>query len=178
MILTHFRKLRRPTSRYRQCFIQVYIEANLSQISADDCAKLVHRDLRCGDPRLIKFVSRDHTKEHRIGVWTDNPAKEAYAGALRHNIYALFVAEEYESQTLENTTEDCIQALYRQLRDFRVEFIEKPDGTCLRRHTGKGAGRKDDIAMAIMIFLYYALKDACQNYEFQLFCRQNSLLLD
>jgi hypothetical protein len=149
VLTTHVRSLRQKKS-YADAWIYVYIEANMSWLSADLVAGILQTFHK------VKVVSMDASKHQRYGVWTGNNEKENYAATIQKLLrdHTLFFAKDLIG---ENLVRD-LESLYRQLRVFRKETRAPADaafGKWVTVWTGKSPNQKDDLCMALQIWGYW-----------------------
>lgn len=172
MVRGHIRALKdHPV--YGQAKLVVFIEANMSYISADWIADKI----RLETSNLI-IESRDPSSRNRIGVWTANFEKEAYAWTLRSivendNLY-------FASQMIGEKLDKDIVELESQFRQFRMERREPADPGFDKfryAYTGKTTGgTKDDLLLALMIATYWD-KRKREETDFIEFCCENGIRL-
>ncbi len=174
MLTTHVLKLRQ-NAIYKHAVIRIAIEANYSQIDANRVKQLLTGE-QFGD---IQWVYKDPTKDNRVGIWTTNENKKAYAMEIQRCIANLRIAEDYLSQ--DNTPDKCcIPESCKQLKNFRMDLQQKVGGVgdVTVRLTGKGVGKKDDLVLAMGIWLHFMYMAIYRDEEFQLFCARNKLTFD
>jgi hypothetical protein len=174
MLTTHLIKLRRNPV-YKNCVIRIAIEANYSQIDANRVQQLLTGP-QFGD---VQWVHKDPTNQNRVGIWTSEENKKAYAMEMQRAIGHLYIAKEYLSMD-ESPDKCCILELYKQLKQFRFELREKVGGggEAKGRLTGKGMGKKDDLAMAMGIWLHFMYMAIYNDESFANFCVRNKLVFD
>jgi hypothetical protein len=152
MILRHLRQLR-SNEIYRKAHFLIFIEANMSYISADCVANW------CRRPEFgpVTIEARDNSPRGRVGVWTGPWEKESYSMMLREIIESgrLFMAHEFICSNFE----EHLKTLLLQFSAFRMERQEPMDaafGKYRWAFTGKtSGGTKDDMVLALMIAVYW-----------------------
>ncbi len=151
MIKEHFVRLRRDPL-LQNCLFWVFIEANMSYIDADRIVAM----LAC--PNIGAFrAERDRKNSARFGVVTTQPIKEAYVRAAQEALVN-GTLEIRDSLVGQNAQGDR-QNLFKQLGYFRREIKQANDpihGHVRTSYTGKMGGKKDDLAMALMINLFWS----------------------
>ncbi len=171
MLTTHFLKLRRNLA-YQKCVFRIAIEANLSQVDANRIRKLISGHA-FGD---VQWVYKDPTKDHRVGIWTTNENKNAYKGEIQRNVPMMHIAEEYVTQS--TVEKCCIVELCKQFKNFRTDIKEKVGGNGVTiTVTGKGVGKKDDLVMAVGIWLHFMFMAILHDAWFQSFCDKNKIVV-
>lgn len=148
MIETHMTKLRND-SRYRHAVIFVYIEANMSFVTASQIRDIVMQP--CFYPVIVQTY--DQSKEQRTGVWTGPPEKELYANELKRALAdgAISFADQFLTENPAVRSE-----LRDQLEVFRREVKMSPQGKRTVEFTGKSPGRKDDLCIVLQMLLYWS----------------------
>ncbi len=142
---------------YRDAHIFLFIEANMSFISADMLATFLQ------NPRFgsVEAVSLDPKNKNRYGVWTGETEKERYADSMERALANGQLC--YSSEMTGNavTLPQNKMALEQQLGWFRREVLE-PKNPAFGKNkvvfTGKSAGKKDDMVLALQIALYHLEK--------------------
>ncbi len=151
LIKEHFIRLRRDPW-LRNCVFWVFIEANMSYIDADRIVSM----LNC--PNIGEFrAERDRKNSARFGVITTQAVKEAYVRSAQE-VLINGTLEVRDSLVGQNTGADAGN-LFKQLSHFRREIKKANDpihGQVRTAYTGKTGGRKDDLAMALMINLFWS----------------------
>lgn len=150
MIQTHLRKLR-ATETYRTAVIFMYIEANMSYITANQMRTIAEK------PEFypMHVETFDPTTEERAGVWTGEDEKHLYALEMKSVLLngALWYASDF-------ITSDPINALKTEVREqmghFRREFKMMPNGKLKVTYTGKSNNRKDDVCIVIQMLLHWS----------------------
>lgn len=166
LVVDHLSRLR----RYEPCrgaLIVLYVEANMSWIEVDRVRLLAERAVLqpC-------FIASHNSKPGKLGVITDESNKAAYVDTLRH-----LLADDRLSHARHTQSEDpeaCIYALHDQLRRFRRHYVapREPETQRGRAYmTGKGANRKDDLLLALMMAVYYSLHTRHDPHFKQLYTR-------
>ncbi len=149
MILDHIAAIRAQTM-YRNALIYLYIEANMSWITADYVAGLTRRD---GN---IVVASHDSSKYQRYGVVTGAAEKENYAATLIRLLMdnLLYLAE----RIIGAQVKEDVANLLNQFGLFRREVrapVDVAHGKWIFSWTGKSPGKKDDLILALMICIYW-----------------------
>lgn len=157
MLTDHIEAIQRH-NKYQYAQIFVYIEANMSYLSADAV-----RDRLSVYPRVTCVREDANVKLDRVGVWTGKYEKENYAYNLQRLLQdnQLFFAIDLIGR---HPAMD-VAALFDQLAVFRREVKERPDLVFTKLHaewTGKSHGRKDDLALALQICLYWLMRQRCK----------------
>lgn len=143
--------------------IYVYIEANLSWVTANDIANIcLHKD-----NYPIQVMSYDPTKDQRFGVWTGKSEKEWYAREMKQALasgtlmYAEdFITAEPKAVAIKGEIRDQLQ-LYRRIVTYK-DGDDQPTVT----YSGKGGGRKDDLAIVLQMLLWWSkLNRASHEYK-------------
>lgn len=172
MVHEHFMGLRRHP-QYAHCHIRVFIEANLSAINADYVANFL-RHPRYGP---LDVACETTAGARRYGVWTTHDKKEAYAEELKRAIPTLSFARILigEEQALAETCHE----LFVQLAKFRREVVESatPEHQLHAKIvlTGKSAGSKDDLVLALCIALYHMYRSILRDDEFRKQCERSHI---
>jgi hypothetical protein len=168
MIVDHFKALR-SCERFKKAFIRVFIEANMSFITADHVANLI-RDRAELSP--VDVVRHD-PQGTRYGIWTSEDSKKQYADRLRTYTPAMTFAQEFVDQIGNQKDRD---ELILQMGNFRREMVEgaSPEHQlkCKEVFTGKGPGMKDDFVLALCIALVQADNSIYDDIEFRNFLHQ------
>jgi hypothetical protein len=156
MVEKHLSDLR-ADPRYMYAVIYVYIEANLSWVTANDMARL------CMQPRFYPVIvqSFDTSKDMRYGVWTGPAEKEMYTNEMKRALSdgAIAYADDFISSDREVKSEVRSQLeVYRRSVKF-TEGSEKASVT----YTGKSSGRKDDLAIVLQMLLYWSRVVRCSS---------------
>ena len=115
----------------------------------------------------------------RIGTWTDNNKKIAFAQELQRSVPTMTFASDFIS--CEQDPSKLRAQMIEQIRTFRKEIVApKGDGTTQLHNkiviTGKSAGRKDDLVMALSIAQHHAGL-TCFDHRFQQKMRERSLTI-
>jgi hypothetical protein len=130
--------------------IYVYIEANLSFVSANQIKQLIEPQSLY--PIVVK--SFDPKNDGRCGVWTGDTEKELYAIEMQRALSdgALVYADSFI------TSDDHMREEVRaQLEVYRREVRVTPGTGKLKViYTGKSHGRKDDVAIVMQMLLYWS----------------------
>lgn len=157
MVERHLTQLR-ADPRYQYALIYVYIEANLSWVTAHDLAQLCMQQKYY--PVLVK--SYDTTKENRYGVWTGETEKEMYVMEMRRalNEGALCYAEDLNSSEPAAIKKDVMGQLEVYRRN--VKYTEGSEKVKVS-YTGKSSGRKDDLAIILQMLLYWSHVTRCSH---------------
>jgi hypothetical protein len=150
MVVGHLKSLR-AVKAYQGAHIYLFIEANMSWLSADFVAGYTRQH----DDNL-SVVSADASKHHRPGVWTGPTEKENYTAALISLLQdnRLYFAKNTTSERLAEHQLD----LKRQLTVFRKEIkapVDQVFGRFTVAFSGKAPGKKDDLVLALQICLYW-----------------------
>lgn len=152
MIETHLLK-HRQDPRYANAMIYVYIEANLSWVTANDIAKL------CLQPRFypVQVMRYDPKPTQFYGVWTGASEKQMYVELTQKSLSSgqLCYAENFI--TAEPQTNLIKAEIRSQLEMYRrvVTFKEGDDQPKIT-YTGKSPGRKDDLAIVVQMLMYWS----------------------
>jgi hypothetical protein len=150
MIRGHIERLR-EYPEYAEAYIEVFVESNLSYLSANAVANMV-----MSYPRVN--VARED-KLGRYGVHTGEAEKENYAKGL--GIIMMDNMLHFAHHVASVDWKENRMGLIDQLRVFRREVIEsKSPGFSNPKvcYTGKSHGRKDDLVLALQIALYWMAK--------------------
>jgi hypothetical protein len=153
MVHRHLTQLSQHPKYGKGAYKISFIEANMSYIGADLVAQWCRS--MAYQPMIIE--SRDPTARGRVGVWTGPYEKEAYAWTLRDIVESdrLYFASDMVGDNIERDKQELIS----QLRQFRMERMDPLDsafGKFKYAYTGKtGGGNKDDLALALMIAIYW-----------------------
>lgn len=155
MVHQHFTNLRNHP-KLRNSIYVVFIEANMSYLDADRIANELERKKQY---RPIVIPSYDTTQKRRKGVWTDNPAKIAYADALSRALTSQQLA--CELNIIGQHAQEDIEMLIDQMKNYR-RFIKsdptKPFSTEAVTYSGKQVGKRDDLVMSLMMALHWSFK--------------------
>jgi hypothetical protein len=150
MIIKHLRKLR-SIAQYANAVMFVYIEANLSWVTANTLAGVA----QAGEfyPCIVKKY--DPKNKGRFGVWTQEAEKEKMCHETKHVMAdgALYYAEHFFSETAPLTIQQEIKA---QLEVYRRNIRLSDSGKVTIEYTGKSTNRKDDLAIVIQLLLYWS----------------------
>lgn len=175
MLDNHLLKIRQQP-QYSNAFFMIYIEANMSWISADGLRTHFGKQPQLGQHLVY---SRDPKKLGRPGVWTGESEKELYARGLRKMMHAgqLRYAENFIS--VGKKVHETKQILEDQLRQLRKETaassgLEPGFDKVKTTYTGKSHGVRDDACMSLQIALYN-METVRQDPVFIQFCIQKSL---
>lgn len=161
MIEAHYLALR-ESATYAHSRVHVYIEANMSFITADEIVKRLQMN-----PKLLHFLEfarYDPGKSDRYGVWTSPHSKKAYAVGMQRFIPTLTFARELLSGAGE--AEKLRTKLVEQFKNFREEIDPVQRGTSLFatvRYTGKSAGKCDDMVLSTQIAAFNMIRDVYDN---------------
>lgn len=148
LMKSHLAKLKRT---YKRSIIFLYIEANMSWISADrlaNCAQEVSKDIR--------IVSRDRKGLNRPGVETTSLEKRLYTDAIRESLSseALVYARDFICESDDKKISNQMK-LEEQLGQFREIVIPSTDENVKNRPKIEFSGQgKDDTVFALGIALY------------------------
>lgn len=145
----------RSTPEYRDAFILMYIEANMSPLHANAVRRLV------STPRYSPIHVLEYEKDHELrpGVITGAVQKEEGA---RHLARELFRNQLVVAENLITTDEKAaVRDLADQMRQFREELKIPTDaihGTVKRSYTGKSSqgNKRDDRVVALQLSLYWS----------------------
>jgi hypothetical protein len=94
-----------------------------------------------------------------VGIWTTKSTKEAYTTEIQRNVPHMSFADQFISENaIDNQCE-----LLKQLKAFRREIVAPATDSNTQLFyqialTGKSAGRKDDLVMALGIALFYMFR--------------------
>ena len=180
MIMDHYLALL-ESPVYARSLIRVYIEANMSHLSADHVATMLK-----SDPRLRGLdICRDYDRKGRVGITTTNESKRRIAMELRRAAPTMQRAETFISTSAEfgRPVTQHWSALLDQLGWFRETILapNNPDqntAVCNRvTYGGKSAGKKDDLVMAAGIATLYAVRDVNENNAFRNACEGKRLTM-
>lgn len=158
MLVGHIRNLRK-IKEYQNAYIEVFIESNMSWISADAVAEeFLKIDNR------INIVVGDRQKQ-RYGVHTGETEKQVYSEGLqpilmenRIHFADVIASEDFEKRKSE---------LLDQLKCFRriVRTSNDPEfGKNKFTYTGKSSGQKDDLGFVIQMTSYLMHKFRCDEH--------------
>jgi hypothetical protein len=152
MIYDHILELR-SNRVYGKCVIVLYIESNYSWVEADRVAKICS----AYPLRPVYVETSKHGGSIRPGVLTTKDSKTGYMFATRQLLQCdnLSFAKAFVS----SHPEDVKNALIGQLEQFRkVTKVPKDAefGTTQVTYTGKSFNSKDDLAMALMMAIYFS----------------------
>jgi hypothetical protein len=156
MIRSHFTVLA-TNPMYRAALKHVVFEANMSHIVASQ-GYYIAREIM-GASNVIA-ESKDPDNLNRVGVWTGEFEKEAYALALRKHIMNLNFR--VSKHLFGRKAEADVAKLTKQLYNFRLDRTEPKDlvnGKYKYSFTGKTpGGDQDDEALVAMMNVYWAEK--------------------
>ena len=172
MVRGHIRALKQHKI-YGQAMLVIFIEANMSYISADWIADCIRQETA-----NIWVESRDPTSRNRVGVWTLNFEKEAYAWTLRSILENdnLYFADQMIGEHLQKD-KDQLESQFRQFRMERREPADPGFDKFCYAYTGKtSGGSKDDLLLGLMIATYWDKRkreeadfiEMCQSRGFRL----------
>jgi hypothetical protein len=173
MIIEHLTKLQNHPQAVN-AYKHIVIEANMSYISADEVA------MWCRRKEFTNMIieSRDTTDRGRVGIWTGNYEKEAYAYTLREMIKQLNLF--FSSHMFGRKVEEIKKQFIAQLRNFRLERLEPNDpgfGKYKYSFTGKTkGGLKDDLVLAAMMDCYWGQLKR-ENSQFMVWAQQYGIRL-
>jgi hypothetical protein len=148
MLEKHLTRLRED-ARYQNAVIYVYIEANMSWVTANDIKKVVEQ------PRFYPVIVRsyDTSPEQKPGVHTGQPEKEMYSRDLQR---ALGDGQLCYADRFISDDPNVKQELRSQMEVYRREVEVGPNGKLKSNFTGKSNGRKDDLCMVVQMLLYWS----------------------
>ena len=139
---------------YRDSHIFVFIEANMSFISADMIANFM-RNPRFGS---VEAVSLDPKNKQRYGVWTGEVEKERYAEAMERALANGSLCYASEQVGDPDKWEANKKAFEEQTGWYRREVDEAKNPAFNKNKvtfTGKSSGRKDDMTIVVQLLLYH-----------------------
>jgi len=153
MLMSHFDRLEK-IPEYQNAYVFVYIESNMSYISADRFQRGLKN--RGHGSLTLEFVDRDPQGKGRAGVRTEDNVKEAMVLDLKRDLSngAIQLARSFVSADENN----ILNKLQRQLKQFRKVprgTHDPANGKISFRFTGKMSGQPDDIAFCLMMTNYY-----------------------
>lgn len=155
MIHKHFDRLE-SIPEYKNAHVFVYIESNMSYITADRYQQVI-RDRGVGPGNFtIEFVNRDSSKLNRAGLRTDRVLKQAMVDELKRDLSngCVHFARDFVSMDKDR----ILEQLAAQLRVFRKHIIHRSEESTADvsvRYSGKGSGMQDDLAFVLMMVIYY-----------------------
>jgi hypothetical protein len=156
MVTNHIHKLK-SQKEYEHAYIYVFIESNLSHLSADMVGEMLLKQFT-----KVVVVSEDSSPDKRYGVLTTNPVKKNMAdGLLRVMIDPLLCfATNVISEDLARNRKNLVDQLgvYRK----EVELPKTAFGRIKETYTGKSPGRQDDLAIVTQMATYWG---ACQRMK-------------
>ena len=163
MVRRHLTQLRRDP-RYEAALMVIFIEANMSYIGADRLAGIIASTPLFAPSSVESKDPRDHG---RVGVWTGPTEKKSMAEYLRLVIEedTLCVAD----RLVGHKTDRDFDELMHQLACYRRHIVEPREpgiGTWKETFTGKGPGKKDDLAMTLQLALWWGERTRT-SYSFQ-----------
>lgn len=144
----------RHTPPYTTAHIIIYLEANLSYLTADQCATVL------SDPMFhpIHFESHDPKGFGRVGIITTQERKELGVAHVQRSLVAntLCYADPFISLNGTKVKAELEQQMrrYRMEKRIKDDIFQKPKFTM----TGKGSGERDDMIMCLMLALYWSYK--------------------
>jgi hypothetical protein len=154
MLYGHFGKLRAHPI-YRRCYNMVYFECNMSFVDSGRWARYLERSdsVNNGACEFARFDSIG-----RVGTWTDNNKKIAFAQELQRAVPTMTFASDFI--TCDQDSNKLRLQMIEQIRTFRKDIVApKGDGTTQLFNkiviTGKSPGKKDDLVMALCIAMYH-----------------------
>lgn len=154
LVTGHFQRLRaHPVVGH--CLLRVFIEANLSLIDARRTAALI-MSLGLGNIDILHRV-RDKTNGGALipGVIT-GANKKAMCMLVQQLIAHTYVSTLFEELCAPRTAAATLAELPVQMRNFRTTVqINVVTGEPKEVYTGKGAGKKDDMWMALALAEYW-----------------------
>lgn len=155
MLDEHIMKLR-TMPEYRDAVLWIYIEANMSFISADELG----RHFEDNQHQFGRVVVARHDPKNlgRTGVWTGEKEKELYAKHLQKLLSDGLIryAESFVTVT-KNTAAEAKAQLEEQIRNLRKEakpVLEPGFDKVKYTYTAKANGVRDDASMALQIALH------------------------
>lgn len=155
LTLNHLRALR-DSPLYRDAYIFIYVEINMSYIQADWLAKLIAKQKDLGQIEMVSYEKDSASATPRYGVWTGPQQKEEYATHLAQLLRDGLIR--YASYIVGANPEETIQTAEEQLKTYRKE-IQKPSNHTFGKYkfaySGKSDGCKDDLAMVFQMFPYW-----------------------
>jgi hypothetical protein len=167
MLQNHVLMLR-AIPQYHKADIFLYIEANMSFISADEvCEMYIRNDEKFGP---VIPVSDRKEGDGRYGVWSGQYEKEAYARGLAYTMSDgnLDYCRHMAGAKIEATK----MVLQDQMKNLRRE-AKTPQDMAFQQvkyvYTGKSSGKRDDLCMALQIALHCMRKQRC-NPKFLKWC--------
>lgn len=150
MMRSHFTKLR-DNPAYQKALIVVYIEANMSFITADEIATEFQKPIF--EP--IIFERRDDKKKGRVGIWTGPSTKEQMHSQMKEALTSnsLFYARSFISSDEKKQKEQ----FEKEVGNFRLEKEASlvPWRIVKIFYTGKSSG-KDDLCITVQMALYWS----------------------
>jgi hypothetical protein len=148
MLETHLQNIR-DDPRYNTAVIYVYIEANMSFLTANKVKEIVEH------PRFYPVLvqSFDPTTDARAGVWTGPDEKYLYAEEMKRALAdgALVYAARFIS-----SDESIKPEIVKQLEVYRREAKVSASGKRTIEYTGKSLGRKDDVCIVMQMLLHWS----------------------
>ena len=162
MIINHFQELRKHP-QYRDAYIYAYIEANMSYIDAGRISDLLHSQKGLGEIEVVSF-----DKDKRYGVWTTPERKHEMAVHAQQLLATRSVR--LAQDIIGQNPEETLSMFFDQLNNYRKEIKNPADyihGKFTFSYGGKSSGKKDDLAMAWQIALYwsYVMMTSSQTYN-------------
>lgn len=149
MLTAHIQNLRN-VPQFAEAFIFVYIEANMSWLSADMVARILMQFDR------VVVAQKDPSPQNRFGVWTGPSEKENYASGLQRVLVDDLLC--FADVMIGANQEKDVKELMDQLAVYRKEIKAPTDlmhGSHKIAYGAKSHGRKDDLALALQICLYW-----------------------
>jgi hypothetical protein len=152
MLKNHVISIRR-IPEYKDAIIFLYVESNMSFISADQVCEMFISDVDTFGPVLP--VSDRPDSDGRWGVWSGEFEKESYAIGLSYTMSDgnIHYAEHMACTKLLETK----AILEGQLKNLRRETKQAADPVFQKLkyvYTGKGTNARDDLCMALQIALH------------------------
>lgn len=140
----------RAVPAYQTAMIYVYIEANLSFVTANRIKAIVNKP--CFYP--IQVQSFDPSTEERAGVWTGEVEKQLYTIELQRALAdgALYYASNFVTQ---GDVKEVKSEVKEQLENFRRE-VTLVNGKMKVVYTGKTGTRKDDLCLVVQMLLHWS----------------------
>lgn len=159
MIENHYIKIR-TNKVYERCYIRIYFENNMDGYDPGYWAEHLY-NIPCLRSRMS--VAR-HDSKGRMGMTTTHAKKLAYAHELKKSVPGMQVSEDFISTN--HDPRALMKQLIEQLRAFRRDILQ-PKGDIMTNTvlfnkviiSGKSAGKKDDLVMALCIAIYSAFVD-------------------
>jgi hypothetical protein len=154
----HYRRLR-ANPRYSDCFVRLFPEGNMSWQKASRSAEFASEVLGDNGCEAVRYFSKEG---ERIGILTTDERKIQYANELRRSMSNMRIASESDWIGKVGERASILKELRKQMGNFREEIITTGEASGRQRShhnvSGKGAGKKDDIVMALCIALLYMVE--------------------